>query len=282
MLAAEQAGGFERLTPDLRRSALVPMTQQLIDRVLRHQTLEWAARWATSRSRTLRIYGRGWERHPTLHRFACGELEHGEPLRRLYQASRINLQINAYGSLHQRLLDGLASGGFMLSRYVPADFVREPHLAVQRYINDRQVPDLAVLMRCAQQDRELQAAIGRIEELTGTRIAPQRDSRRAADVVAHVACASMAAEEFSDEGLFRVLKRLHSIPHRTAGDISGFHSATFRSEAQMHQMLDRLVDDAEARRALAQPMRECVLEHDTYDSLVRRILTSFAFLKNPK
>ncbi len=62
----------------------------------------------------LRLYGRHWDRHPRLARHACGVLEHGEDLARLFAASKINLHINQMAVAHNRLYEGLAAGAFFL------------------------------------------------------------------------------------------------------------------------------------------------------------------------
>ena len=73
-----------------------------------------------------RIYGRGWEQHPTLAPFAAGVIEHGAPLRCVYRASKLALQLMPSGFLHQRALEALASGTLPLARYCPEDFARLP------------------------------------------------------------------------------------------------------------------------------------------------------------
>lgn len=276
ILQAEQQSEHPPLTPELRRSLVVPFVQRIIDRVLRHQTLHWAAEWAIARGKRFRIFGNGWERHPTLRQFACGPVEHGYPLRCAYQASTISLQVNGYGSLHQRLLDGLASGCCMVTRFNPADFVRNPHLTIQRHIKAHHIDDLRGLMRHAEADAGLRQAMLEAETYTGTRIAPADDPVRARHVTEHVQCASLDESDFSDEGLFRVLRELLSIPHRAAGDIDGFASTTFTSKQQMHELLDRLTDDHNWRCRITSCMRQSVLQHDTYDTLVRKILSAWS------
>lgn len=94
---------------------------RLCDRLFRHQALEWAADWARRTGRSLRIYGNGWERHPTLAPFAAGNVANNEDLIHVYAGSSINLQLMPAGFLHQRALDGLATGGFFLTRRTRAD-----------------------------------------------------------------------------------------------------------------------------------------------------------------
>jgi hypothetical protein len=272
ILSAETSSGHSELTPAVRRSLVVPTAQRLIDRILRHQTLEWAAEWARRRNRKLSIFGSGWNRHHSFQQFAAGAVEHGYPLRCVYQAATINLQVNAYGSLHQRLLDGVASGGFVMARYNPADFIREPHLVIKTYIDLHGINDLESLLRLSASHEALQNAIACAEQLTGTRIATIDDPVRARHVFEHVQCASLSEAEFSDAGLMNVLKHLISIPHRAAADIDGFAQATFRSKTQMHTMLDHFIFNSEHRSELSRRMRQSVLQHDTYDVLVNAIL----------
>ncbi len=94
---------------------------RLCDRIFRHQALDWAADWARRTGRSLRIYGNGWGGHPTLAPFAAGNVANNEDLIHVYAGSTINLQLMPAGFLHQRALDGLATGGFFLTRRTRAD-----------------------------------------------------------------------------------------------------------------------------------------------------------------
>ncbi|MFN0136761.1 MAG: hypothetical protein ACKVS9_11675, partial [Phycisphaerae bacterium] len=89
----------ERLIHDTMRRLGFAITDELaarfrrdfVDRLIniffRQQPLIWAAEAGLH----WRLDGRGWEAHPTLSRFACGIAEHGEHLRGIFQASRVNL-----------------------------------------------------------------------------------------------------------------------------------------------------------------------------------------------
>lgn len=63
----------------------------------------------------LRLYGDGWERHPRLTRHAHGFAEHGEATSRIMNASLVNLHINQIALIHNRLIEALAAGAFVLS-----------------------------------------------------------------------------------------------------------------------------------------------------------------------
>lgn len=97
---------------------------RLFDLAYRQQTLQWAGEWAERSGRRFRIYGRNWEDHPHLARFAMGPIEHGEPLRQVYRGARLVLQAIPGGFLHQRTYEALASGALPLVRYSPGDFLK--------------------------------------------------------------------------------------------------------------------------------------------------------------
>ncbi len=275
MLRAERETGHPPLTPEVRYSRVYPQLARIYDRLFRHEALEWAAEWAAARHRTFKIFGRGWENHPTLRPFACGEVESGFPLRCLYQASSISLQINGYGSMHQRLLDGLAAGAFMLSRYNPSDFIRQPFLVIQQAIRAHKLRDVTGLVALSRGHRDLADALSHVSSLCTVPIAPMSDSNRQRYCQTLKAAGGIEAVT-TDQGLFAALESMSLIPHRTAADLPGFDGATFRTRAELHSQLDRFIDAAQARADHARPMRDAVLTHDTYASLVDRILSAFS------
>lgn len=275
MLDAEREAGVAGLTPELRRGFLYPQVVRVFDRVFRHEALEWAAEWASARGKRLRIYGHGWERHPRFGRFACGAVEGGRSLRALFQASAVSLQVNGHSSLHQRLLDGLAAGGFLLCRENPADWVRLPYTAIAEAIRSRGLRSLAELVSARETDAALDAACAAAERCAGVVIRPLGDPRRDAHRLA-TERGNRIADLCTDQGLFETLASLRLIPTRVASDLPGFGSICFRDAAGLAALLDRFVDDPAERRRIADPMRESVLVHDTYDRLVREILDRLA------
>lgn len=91
------------------------------DRLLRHQALEWAGETCRRRGWRLRVYGRGWERHPSLGEFAAGELAHGEARRASYQCAGVHLHVAGQSLVHQRLFECVLSGGVPLCRFHAAE-----------------------------------------------------------------------------------------------------------------------------------------------------------------
>ena len=251
---------------------LHPVAMALYDRILRHQTLEWAAEWARGRGRTLRIHGRGWETHPTLAEFAAGPVENGEPLRAAYRSATVNLQINAHNSLHQRLLDGLACGSFIASRYNPADFYRLAHRRIARWIDELEIGELGDLFEAAAEHGELASDLRSLHELGVAGVNPDDAEQREREREEQVALGAIPAELGDDARFFELLHSMRGVPRRTAGDIDGFSETAFGSAAELNALLDRAVDDQAWPADVARRMRACVIQHDTFDALIDRVL----------
>lgn len=273
---AERETKHPSIPASLFASVVYPTAARLYDRVIRHQTLQWAVRWAEHTGGSLRIYGRGWDQHPSFSPFAQGEVANGEPLRRVYQASTITLHMSAYRTLHQRVLDGLASGGFLLTRFNTIDFVREPYLHVARAITELGLTDLAELLDAIEDDAPLAQTVRRLEELGQAVIAPADDPRRAHQTKLLKHAMNWPDDALDDAGLLHNLKTLWFLPHREAADLPGFDQTLFGSAETMHAAIERFRNDAEARANIAAPMREAVLADDTYDSLIERLIDHFA------
>jgi len=90
----------------LLRDAAVPM----VNRMLRHRLLGWAADLAETEGVRLRIAGRGWEDHPRLAKYSIGEVPHGPALRDEYQNALLTLQTSAASLMHQRIHECLLAG----------------------------------------------------------------------------------------------------------------------------------------------------------------------------
>ncbi|MBC7833669.1 MAG: hypothetical protein H7Y88_01030 [Phycisphaerales bacterium] len=91
------------------------------ERIVRHQTLAWAANAARRRGWRLKLFGRGWACHSELREFASGDVPHGEELRACYQAAAVHLHMSSRTLMHQRVLECVLSGGFPLCRLVVND-----------------------------------------------------------------------------------------------------------------------------------------------------------------
>ncbi len=88
----------------------------LMDRAIRHESAHWAASICDRRGWSFRLYGKGWETHPTLARFAGGTLDHGEDLRASYALAGVQLHATGGSAYHQRVVECALAGGLPLTR----------------------------------------------------------------------------------------------------------------------------------------------------------------------
>ncbi|MBZ0091034.1 MAG: glycosyltransferase [Sulfuricellaceae bacterium] len=73
-------------------------------------------------SRSLELYGPGWNMHPEFSPYAKGVIDTQNGLLDVYRRSRINLANNTHGlGLHSRTLECMAVGGFVLTHESPHD-----------------------------------------------------------------------------------------------------------------------------------------------------------------
>lgn len=118
--------GTLRAEPDARLvdTVMHQFAEPYADRLMRHQTLEWAANIAQRRGWRLKLFGRGWEKNEKFAAFAAGELRHGEELREAYGAAGVQLQVTWHTLVHQRLFECVMAGGFPLCRVNDGEFAQ--------------------------------------------------------------------------------------------------------------------------------------------------------------
>ncbi|HVP13536.1 MAG TPA: glycosyltransferase [Phycisphaerae bacterium] len=227
--------------------------QPLTDLMFRQSALEWVADYCDRTGRTLHLYGNGWESHPRFAKYARGVAKNGRELRGIHQASRINLQITCYGAIHQRLLDGLAAGGFFLIRYCPTDAIGEPlrqllaafkkygcRLDIEYASGD--VPDLAAAM---------------------TALADLYHEERPGPIISLPAWKLDHYRSFAAAGYRRV-----------AGEVfDRYHEVAFKSAEDLVALADRYLEDEQQRKAIAASMHDAVVQRFTYAALVNDLLS---------
>lgn len=223
---------------ELRRT----FTDRLISLIFRHEALGWAADLGLN----LHLYGNGWEQHPRLARFARGPAGNGEHLRAIFQASAINLQIYPQTSFHQRLLEGLCSGGFFLIRGTPADDVSELYLSVAHRCRAADIRDEEALWNAP--DPSLRADVRKLNEVLMT-------PRRLYDGFA--------------EQLHDYANGAHQLEMSTA--LPRYRDVAFRTRSDFEEQIARWLKNPDARREIAAAQRDHVLKHFTYDALLERI-----------
>ena len=123
----------------------------LNDALYRQQALAWVADAIDTLNRehhtelTLALYGQHWDEHPDFAPYHRGYADYTTQLPRITRDALVNLQVVPYRCTHQRLLDGLAAGGFFLIRQHPTDLWQQrlANLLIDHFGRDTSEPDVA-------------------------------------------------------------------------------------------------------------------------------------------
>ena len=244
--------GVGELRPDVEDKLCRFYYQPLRELMFRQATLEWVADYCDRTGRTLRLYGHGWDQHHRLARYACGTAANGPELRAIYQATRINLQCTTYGAIHQRLLDGLAAGGFFLIRQSPFD-------------------------TCHEDVRKLLEAVRRRQLAAGQAVDPAAapEAAEALQRLSHSHASTVTASE--------VVLRAADLDHFAGMESTGFRQVAgaafarygdvaFADRESFESLADRFLEDDAARQGIADQMRQTVIARYTTTAMVTALL----------
>lgn len=235
------------LSPPELSSLATELFERVNNLLYRQQALTWVADVADRLGLTLAVYGNGWGGHPRFGRYARGAVQYGEPLERLTRASKINLQIVPYFCLHQRLLDGIAAGGFYLVRSHPSD----TSIAALAGFLERHAPAA----------RDLDAARRMVDA------AHRNELERLASANAFIADRLDPVElvrVYTDQGLFAGGRLM---PPR-------IDEVSFDSPATLEARVRQFLHDRESRRALALEQRAAIADTLSYTAGMRRVMRS--------
>ncbi len=241
-------------TPDLlQRHYAVP----LADRILRHQTVAWAARLAQEKGWRLHLYGRGWEKHPTLACYARGELSHGEELRAAYAGARLHLHTSLCSMVHQRVLECALSGGLCLGRLTSEALTAiRPRVSLELL---RSEPDLR---------DDARGLMGYLAE----RHAPAREFL---GLLAGLGRPAPEPVVWIHESRARGYQRLARILTPDSDPTHLFPNLadlSFATREQFEALATRAVEDDAWRARTAEAIASRVRERSTYDGLVPRLI----------
>ena len=250
---AARAEGVHEPEPGWLTKVTELLSLHLNNPLYRQQGLAWAARVAASRGLTLSVYGPGWDRHPTLAPHARGPVAYGDDLDRVTRNAAFNLRLEPYPAMcHQRLIDAIAAGGFVLSRRVSA--WEEPEAAYASFF-------LEHLAGRAENDRD---AIGLLNgeqtdewrRLTDGLVAvfPQM---RSMDVTAH------HAKRLREGTMADYIHSAH--PPR-------YFETVFNDEAGLAGLVDRFMADPGERESVVRAQRASVVARCSYEAGLRIVL----------
>lgn len=223
--------------------------QRINNALFRHQSLNWLAEMGVD----LRLYGKGWEKHPTLSRFARGIADNNGQISRIYRASRISLQVSPHGAAHQRLMEGLACGGFFLLRRCPGDLLERRYHVLWNWCIARRVFSDSQLRGCSEP--------------------------RIAEAIADVA-SILQFDPFEMRHSF--IEELRASAQggyiRSAGMIWGedYDAVAFDGAVELKSKVAQFLGDENERRRIAASMRAVVLARFSYTATTRRLLNFMA------
>lgn len=228
--------------------SIIFFNQNVQNAIFRHQTLNWLADIGVN----LHLWGKGWEKHPKLGKFARGIADNGGDLRKIYQASTINIQVTPHGSVHQRLLDGLAAGGFFLLRWHPGDVVGLIYRELLDWCSAHRVQsDAALQERADDHIRQLIARVNELETSTPeTRLMSVFDMMNAHAAMNFAGIADTIWPEYQQ--------------------------VAFNTRDELEKKVRHFLRSDEERRELAASMRQTMLESFSYMSISRKLLSMIA------
>jgi len=236
----------------------------LAGQIFRHQALEWAADACTRRGWTMHLYGKGWEKHPTLGKWAKGPLAHGAELRQAYAAARVQLHLDVNTLTHQRIIECALSGGFVAARFVADALVPMRNLAEIAAADQPVDVEPRATMPLGAWKVDKHAPLRKYEEL-------RRD---------------LGLSPTYPSGVWpRTLER---VTQREQDDLEqwqgmdpawlwgGLDEQFFTSPMAMEKLIERAIGDEPWRSARAESMRQRCLEQMTYATTCRRMMGMLA------
>ena len=238
IVAAAERGRGTEIAPQFRDEVLWHVWHELNDAIYRQQVLEWTA----AADVDLRIYGRGWEDHPRLGQFARGPLSLDD-VPAVCRASRINLQVVPYGAAHHRMLNGMAAGGFFLVRQHPFDELHNTEIPLWRRVRELGIGSAGELASAT--DPVLRERLARYHETL--KLNTPADLATLDDLW-------MRLEDSARTG-FRG-RTGHIFPHMP--------DYSFRTRTEFHALLDKYLNDEQARTAVIEENQGIVEESYSY------------------
>lgn len=234
------------------RGEIVAMQRFIAHQFLREQTIEAAIRWADETGGSFHLYGKGWENRPRTARFARGKIEHGIPLGRAFRAAKISLHTGCNSALHQRVLDGLCAGGFFLIQEKPSDIAHAMNIAIHQHVcNKGTTPPFQ--LRPADLPNPHDSTYRRFLEIRGND--PEIGVTATRDMLLNLRA----------ECEWGWLPRASCVWPR-------YNQVVYRGVEKLAERINYFIQNEDERLELAGEMRESVLNHFTYDTLVHSVL----------
>jgi len=247
---AQQSG--LSLREDISAALIAEFARPLTERLIRQQTMRWAASWADAAGARFHVYGRGWEHHPEFARFAKAEIPHGPALGAAFRRAKVNLHAGCNHALHQRVLDGLAAGGFFMLRRHAADRASGLARAVVNYVHEQGLTPPAEFYGTDLPSPWNSMYVHTCRDKGTDPTVPLQLNEQNFARLQRVA---LACEEKAPDQLWPMLDNV-----------------TFGSEAEFVERIESFLANPDRRQSIVKEMREPVLKHFSYDALMSKTL----------
>ncbi len=217
---------------------------RLNNHLYRHQALIWVADLAQRRGLKFGLFGRGWERHPVLSKYAMGFVKPGPELEEMVRRTKINLQIEPFACFtHPRLLSGLFAGGFFLVRDHPFNVLPSRLL---NFLADH---------------------AGQAETMAQALVAVSPDKREELQSLLH-ACREMGEQA----DIVQMTRNWHRsgliVPHAPA--LANLPDVTFTDPVTLQQKVERFLADANLRGCIGDSQRRDLQGRLSYSAGLNR------------
>lgn len=251
---AIKAGQHDMPDDATRRRLVEDLWNPLNISLYRQQALSWVASATSQLNLSLGIYGRGWDQHPDFAAYAKGVIENGEPLAQLTRSASINLNLEPYVCFtHQRLLDGLAAGGFYLVRHHPGNTLLQQLLNFLEEHCDAAQTTAQAIATCEPSCR------AQLQQLLDSAACVTFEEN--ADAVRQVRCWQRAGVLIQQEV---------ALPH--LADIS------FHDEAGCLALIERFIRSSERREAIAASQRKSIEQRLSFSTGMHMVAQRIAAL----
>jgi hypothetical protein len=171
----------------------------------------------------------------------------------IYQASRINLHVSPLGSLHQRVMEGLASGGFFLLRRGDGDLLGRHYARLWDFCQRAGIATDQQLRNCPDP---------RVQEVL----------RQAVDM--------HQCDPFAEKYTFmQLLQTMHDCDYLcSAGCVWGkdYDETSFDSKVELEAKVTYFLDKPSERQRLTRSMLQPILDRFTYEKTSSRLLSLIA------
>lgn len=231
----------------------------MADRFFRHEAIAWAASVCERRAWRLRLYGRGWEQHPGMARFAAGELPHGQALRDAYAGAAAHLHLSLMSLVHQRVVECGLSGGLVLARW-HADALAGPRASALRALAHTP-PDAQDHAR------------------VGFRTDTHEAAARFAALASHVGAPPQGSLLWVSREKFHAITSTPAplAPHDDFDALTGdARRHVFRTRDELERLLTRAIDDPPWRDETIALARHAAAQGFTYDAAARALASATA------